>query len=213
VLWQGPKVLATDWATGYVPSAFMEQPEVSRATPADREQVVRTFVAAFVDDPALRFFFPSDPTYPRLASAFAGWLFDKRVRRGTVRVIGGGASVAMWDPPLDVSQTGTSYALNLPPDALKRVAAYDAAVDAILPETPYWYLGVLATHPDHAGQGWGRTVMAEGLRRAARDGVPAYLETSSQRNVEIYQRAGWETVASIPVDALDVRVMRHLGES
>jgi GNAT superfamily N-acetyltransferase len=187
----------------------MEQVQVTRATPADRERVVRTVVAAFVDDPALRFFFPVDATYPRLAASFAGWLFDKRVRRGTVRIVEGGASVAMWDPPVDVNKALTPDVLAVPPDALQRIASYDAAIDSAFPDTPYWYLGVLATDPDHAGHRWGRAVMAEGLRRAALEGLPAYLETSSARNVEIYQRAGWETVASIPVAALDVRVMRY----
>jgi hypothetical protein len=168
-------------------------------------------VAAFVDDPAFRYFFPSDPTYPRLAASFAGWLFDKRVRRGTVRLIDGGSAVAMWDPPLEVNQAGTSLGLDLPPDAVERIASYDAAVDSVLPETPYWYLGVLATHPDHIGQAWGRAVMAEGLQRAAADGLPAYLETSSERNVAIYLRSGWETVSTVTVDTLDVRVMRHRG--
>jgi hypothetical protein len=40
--------------------AAVDHPDVVVATPADRERVVDTFVAAFAADPALRYFFPDD---------------------------------------------------------------------------------------------------------------------------------------------------------
>jgi hypothetical protein len=70
-------------------------------------------------------------------------------------------------------------------------------VSAAIPAGPHWYLGVLATHPSRAGQRWGRAVMAPGLARAAEDGLPAYLETATRTNVELYQRAGWDVVQTV----------------
>ncbi|MEK8109888.1 GNAT family N-acetyltransferase [Micromonospora sp. M12] len=78
-----------------------------------------------------------------------------------------------------------------------RVRGYDEVVHAALPTYPFWYLGVLGTHPDSAGRGWGRAVMRAGLERAAADGLPAILETSKPGNVELYRRAGWEVVGSL----------------
>jgi GNAT superfamily N-acetyltransferase len=124
-----------------------------------------------------------------------------------VRIIDGGAAVAMWDPPK--GHFGTPAPPDLPPDVLRRIALYDEAIDDVFPSTPYWYLGVLAAHPDRAGQGLGRAVMAEGVQRAAAERVPAYLETTNERNVDLYERAGWEVVAVIPVEELDIRVMRN----
>ena len=66
-------------------------PSVRRATPADRDRVITTVVAAFVDDPAFRYFFPDDATYAGHAADFAGYLFDKRVRHGSVWLVEGGA--------------------------------------------------------------------------------------------------------------------------
>jgi GNAT superfamily N-acetyltransferase len=162
-------------------------------------------VAAFAADPAFRYFFPDDD-YPEQAAAFAGWLFDKRVGRGTVWIMDGGVSVAMWDPPGPWAQT---KALDVPPDALARLGSYDKAVHRELPQEAYWYLGVLATHPDHAGQRLGRRVLRPGLEAAREAGLPAYLETTTSANEGIYQRAGWRTVASVPVAAFLVRVMRY----
>jgi hypothetical protein len=72
-------------------------------------------------------------------------------------------------------------------------------------------LGVLATHPDHAGRRLGRTVMQPGLECAQADGVPAYLETATARNVGIYERAGWEVTNQLIVEGLDVWIMRYGG--
>ncbi|MFI7608553.1 SDR family oxidoreductase [Micromonospora sp. NPDC049366] len=67
----------------------------------------------------------------------------------------------------------------------------------IRPAGPFWYLGVLGTHPNYAGRRWGHAVMGAGLRRAAADGVPAVLVTSNPGNVEMYGRAGWEIVRAV----------------
>lgn len=183
----------------------MTDPEITLAAPVDRPRVVETFVAAFVADPAVRHFFPDDAAYPSQAAAFAGRLFDKRVGSGGVWLAAGGAAVALWDGP----DTGPAEStLDLPADVLARLDAYDSAVHRLLPATPHWYLGVLATHPDHAGRRLGRAVMAAGVAQARASGLPAYLETSNPGNVEIYRRAGWQVAAetSTPTSTVDMKI-------
>ncbi|MET8092034.1 GNAT family N-acetyltransferase [Micromonospora sp. NPDC005220] len=182
----------------------MTAPEITIATPADRDAVVGSLVAAFVKDPVLRYLFPDEETYPRYAAAFFGHLFDKRVHRSSIWTIGGGASVAIWEPPAGQPAAGAAPAHGssedpYPADVLARVQGYDDVVHDALPTYPFWYLGVLGTHPDSAGRGWGRAVMRVGLDRAAAaaDGLPAILETSNPGNVELYRRAGWEVVGSL----------------
>ncbi|MCW3844544.1 GNAT family N-acetyltransferase [Micromonospora yasonensis] len=187
----------------------MSTPEITVATRADRPRVVASLVAAFTEDPVLRHLFPDEATYPRYATAFFGHLFDRRVHRRTVWTIEGGASVAIWEPPA----TGgglldDDLAAQLPADALARVRAYEDAVHRALPTAPFWYLGVLGTHPDHAGRRWGHAVMRAGLRRAEADGLPAVLETSNPANVEVYRRAGWQVVGSLSAP-LDIWIMRQ----
>ncbi|MET8040219.1 GNAT family N-acetyltransferase [Micromonospora sp. NPDC005215] len=181
----------------------MTTPEATIATPADRDAAVGSLVAAFVKDPVLRYLFPDDDTYPPYAAAFFGRLFDKRVHLSSIWTIGGGASVALWDPPAGqpaakpAAGRGSPKGAPFPADVLARVQGYDDAVHAALPTFPFWYLGVLGTHPDSAGRGWGRAVMGAGLARAAADGLPAILETSNPANRELYRRAGWEVVGSL----------------
>jgi ribosomal protein S18 acetylase RimI-like enzyme len=183
---------------------------VAVATPADRTRVVETVVAAFAADPAFRHFFPDEASYREQAGTYAGYLFDRRVGRGTVWVIEGGASVAMWDAPATLDGSPASAARPaLPGATVARLDAFDAAVEAALPAAPHWYLGILATHPDHAGRRWGRAVMAAGLRRAAAAGLPAYLETANPGNVALYRRAGWAVDRALDFPSLPIWVMRR----
>jgi ribosomal protein S18 acetylase RimI-like enzyme len=185
--------------------------EIALATPADRTRVLTCVLAAFIKDPVIRHLFPDDDTYPEHAAAFFGHLFDKRVGRGTVWIAEGGNAVAMWETPADGDTPPENHLAELlPADALRRITTLDDAVHAAMPAGPYWYLGVLATHPDHHGRRLGHTLMADGLRRAAGAGLPAVLETSSEGNVAMYRRAGWEVVDSI-TDPLPVWVLRHPG--
>ena len=179
---------------------------VRPATIDDQGRVIDTFVAAFVDDPALRFFFPG-AMYAEHAPVFVGALFDRRVGAGTIWVADGGAAVAMWDAPTTgIPAEFEQPPADLPPDAKARLAAYDAAVLQVLPESEHWYLGVLATHPDRSRQGLGRAVMAAGLREAAATGLPAYLETTNPANVGLYRSTGWDVVAQVP-EPLPIWVM------
>ena len=186
----------------------MTEPSVRPATPADRDQVVATVVAAFVADPAFRYFFLDDQTYAAEAGAFAGYLFDKRIRPGGVWVVQDGAAVSMWNPPRTLPDPAQPP-LDVPAATLARIDAFDGVVHTAMPTDPHWYLGVLATHPDHAGQRWGRAVMRPGLERAAADGLPAYLETVTASNVVLYERSGWTLSATVPVGDIEVRIMRY----
>ncbi|MEU8240218.1 GNAT family N-acetyltransferase [Actinoplanes missouriensis] len=178
---------------------------ISIATPAHRDRIVSSLVAAFPADPVIRHLFPDDETYPVYAAAFFGHLFDKRVHRQSIWMAGDGYSAAIWEPPSVPAATvetpagivETPAPAALPPAEFARMRAYDDAIHAALPSYPYWYLGVLGTHPDWTGRRWGHAVMAAGLRRAAEDGLPAILETSTPGNVEMYRRAGWEVIATV----------------
>ena len=178
---------------------------ISVATPADRARVVESLVATFRSDPVLRHLFPDDADYPAGAGAFFGHLFDKRVARESIWVVDGGRSAAIWEPPA-VAGSPPAAELLLPEPAAGRMRAYDEAVHSVLPTDPFWYLGVLGTHPDHHGKRYGQAVMAAGLERARADGLPAYLETSTPGNVGMYERAGWKVVAEL-ADPLPIWIL------
>src|SRR4029077_181794 len=62
---------------------------------------------------------------------------------------------------------------------------------------PHWYLGYLGTRRDRQGQGLGTQLLREGLAGAPTDGVPAYLESSSERTLPLYERNGFRVVGEL----------------
>jgi len=177
---------------------------VRRARPGDRAAVTATVAAAFAGDPAWAFLHGDD--YDRLAPHFAGALFDLRVGSGDVWVTGDLAAAAMWEPPRrprapsDGSETQwQAYRARAGETAWRRLVEYEDAVDAARPTTPYWYLGVLATHPDRQREGLASAVMAPVLEQADGAGIDCCLETSTVANKAFYGRRGFTDVTAVPM--------------
>jgi ribosomal protein S18 acetylase RimI-like enzyme len=62
---------------------------------------------------------------------------------------------------------------------------------------PHWYLGYLGTRRDRQGQGLGTQMLREVLAGLDTDGVPAYLESSNERNLPLYERNGFRVVGEL----------------
>ncbi|MEY9950960.1 GNAT family N-acetyltransferase [Leifsonia sp. EB34] len=176
------------------------------ARPDDVDAITTTIALAFRDDPVWG---------PALVSADGGtghllpfWRFfvAGAVGHGTVSVMDGpageAATVAVWLPP-DVDELTPEQERDL--DALlvstlspERYSAYEelyALFDGAHPREPaHMYLSLLATHPDHRGQGIGQRLLAEDLARFDVDGLPAYLESTNPANDHRYARAGFRPV-------------------
>jgi GNAT superfamily N-acetyltransferase len=63
--------------------------------------------------------------------------------------------------------------------------------------SPHWYLGYLGTRRDLQGQGLGTQMLQEVLTGLDTGGVPAYLESSSERNLPLYERNGFRVIGEL----------------
>jgi ribosomal protein S18 acetylase RimI-like enzyme len=63
------------------------------------------------------------------------------------------------------------------------------------PKDTHYYLEFIGVDPIQQGKGLGSSVLNDLSSRADQDNVGCYLETSNARNVPLYQRFGFETVA------------------
>lgn len=145
--------------------------------------------------------------YGRLAPLLAGALFDQRVGDGTVWVCDDGAAVSMWDAPgrhgsddEERAAVWREFHAVAGPSGAEPLARYDAALFAVAPADPHWYLGVLATDPDRWGSGLATAVIEPGLARADDDGLPTCLETSTVSNRDFYRRRGFTESTPVPID-------------
>jgi GNAT superfamily N-acetyltransferase len=62
---------------------------------------------------------------------------------------------------------------------------------------PHWYLGYLGTRRDRQGQGLGTQMLREVLAGLDTDGVPAYLESSNEQNLPLYERNGFRVIGEL----------------
>lgn len=63
----------------------------------------------------------------------------------------------------------------------------------------HWYLFILAAGPNSQRRGVGTALMRHGLARIDAQGLPCFLETTAQKNVEYYPRHGFEMVETATV--------------
>lgn len=180
---------------------------VRRATPEDRERVLDTVLAAFADDPAWAYI--TGGRYAAVSPHFAALLFDARVVDGTVWVTDDCRGVAMWSErtggPVDEVHTErvwSTYRATVGEEAWSRLESYERAIAACAPPPPYWYLGVLATHPSAQGTGLATAVLQPGFTLADADGLDCWLETSVPANTEFYERRGF--TERVRIDAADL---------
>jgi GNAT superfamily N-acetyltransferase len=62
---------------------------------------------------------------------------------------------------------------------------------------PHWYLGYLGTRSARQGEGLGTQMLREVLPGLDTNGVPAYLESSNERNLPLYERNGFRVVGEL----------------
>ena len=65
------------------------------------------------------------------------------------------------------------------------------------PTQSHFYLNTVGVVPNLAGQGHGGTIIRHTLDLADSDGQPCYLESSSPRNIPLYERLGFEVISEI----------------
>ncbi len=165
----------------------------------EHHPVMDALLLAFATDASVRYLFPTATSYlanfRRLAAAMAG----RAVTSGTAWTAGGGAT-ALWLAPgrsPDAEALGALVFETAPPERLGVLAEFGQLMDQYHPKEPHWYLPLIGVDPSRQGQGLGAALLKEGLRRCDADGLPAYLESSSPRNVPLYERHGFEVTGLI----------------
>lgn len=192
----------------YGPAMTTLPVQVERVSRGDHDKVGRALAAAFADDPVFGWLIPTDvPNRPeRLQTFFASMARSYLRRDKHVYVAADGAGAALWSAPGSWSLPASEILRESPPSLrafgrnLLLALRSQLEVESKHPKQPlHWYLGYLGVQPDHQGQGLGAAMLREVTRGADAAGVPAYLESSNERNLTLYRRHGFEVVEQFPL--------------
>jgi ribosomal protein S18 acetylase RimI-like enzyme len=186
-------------------SPALSPPEVRRAAEDDVPRVAATLARAFQEDPVACWACPRDALRPRVLERFFAAMAGMLVRHEEVWITSGCEGAAVWAPPGDWGMTlrdlpAIARALMFP-SVLWRMPLVGfglGTVELKHPRTePHFYLADLGTDPDHRGRGIASALLQPTLAFCDREGVAAYLEASSARNVGFYERHGFALVREI----------------
>lgn len=170
---------------------------IHTAIDAELDRVVATAMLAFCADPFVRWVAP-DPLqylthYPAVFRLFASTALENR----TAYYAEGFSGIAVWLPP-EVSVDAQEIAQGVLPLSLHGDApALLEQMGSFHPNQPHWYLPLMGIEPMHQRQGLGSAMLKHALLACDRDQQLAYLEASSEQNLALYERHGFEVIGTL----------------
>jgi ribosomal protein S18 acetylase RimI-like enzyme len=182
------------------------QIEVARAERGDHAKVGAALGAAFVDDPVFQWLIPVDvrDRDKRLATFFTSMARSYLRRDKHVFCAGEGVGGALWSAPGSWALPMTEVLKEAVPStqafrgSLLRALRSQLFIESKHPKEPkHWYLGYLGVAPTQQGRGLGAAMLRTVLDQADETGTPAYLESSNERNLTLYERHGFRVAEEV----------------
>lgn len=175
------------------------------ATEDDVQRLKVVLAEAFFEDPMFGWLMPDDSKRrARLRRYFGIELRHYVLPHGRVWATSDLAGAALslppgsWRAPPQVTLIeGRAFGIHL-----SRAARIGAAVEwhhGRRLREPHYYVRDVGVHPDVQGRGLGSALMRPTLDRCDREGLPAYIEASSERSAALYERLGFEHVRELRV--------------
>jgi ribosomal protein S18 acetylase RimI-like enzyme len=179
-----------------------------RAARRDEAAVLGEVLAdAFAEDPVFAWLIPPQlrDRDNRLCTFFTS-MSRGYLRRGKPCYLTGDASAAaLWAGPGAWAMPLSQVVLEAAPSGLAfrrrllRALRTQLQIERLhAGQSPrHWYLGYLGTHRDRQGQGLCTQMLREVVAGLDTNVVPAYLESSNERNLPLYERNGFRVVGEL----------------
>lgn len=173
---------------------------VRRATTGDVPGMAATLATAFDGDPWIAWIVDAERHRERICALQVSLLASVGVPHGEAWVAehqdGTLAGAALWllaDRPVPAAAWAQVAAVEaeLMGDRHESAMVAAALTRRLRPGAAHHLLASLGVVPPDRGQGVGAALVAPVLERSDRDGVDAYLETSTERNLRFYSRMGF----------------------
>ncbi|MBI3768866.1 MAG: GNAT family N-acetyltransferase [Deltaproteobacteria bacterium] len=174
--------------------ATHEAATVRKATAGEWERLASVLARAFHDDPAVQWAMPDESSRER---AFGLYLRKLWLEQDECYTTDGVAGVCVWELPGQWKVPVLQQLRLLPAmistfgRGLPRVMRALTALESNHPVEDHYYLPFVGIAPEWQRRGIGAALMRPILDRCDREGVGAYLEATTPRNLALYERHGF----------------------
>lgn len=180
---------------------FMSK-SVRRLTTADLDRASEILGAAFADYPWTTWCVAEDGQLDRISSLQRVYLEHLALPHGKAYIDTEGHGVLAFlspDTPAPTTEVSAIIA-ELHGDRFDRLMAADEQLSGLPIPEGAWLLATIGTTPQSRGTGLGTALMKYGLAELDRTGHACWLDTSTERNLPLYQRFGFTVVGQINLD-------------
>ena len=139
-------------------------------------------------------------TSPQLEGV-AVWLHSEQMSMSFWRLL---ISGAFWSSLKMGSEAGRR---------MQRFSRYIEAKQKELVPFPHWYLHTLGVDPKFQGRGYASKLLRCMLNRIDEEGLPCYIETSTERNVSMYQHFGFKVIEELNAPGTTYKLWAMLRDS
>ena len=180
--------------------------EIRRVESGDVQELSELLARAFHQDPCMSWMFQEPKFRPTLAAAWmkvevqcaknmnSSWLAleNEKVVAGSI-----------WAPPGKDLHEGKVFrqlwylVLGANPGRADKLLKGLSKIGEMHPTEPHHYLNTVGVEPELAGRGYGGDIIRHTIDHADKQKKPCYLESSSERNIPLYERLGFKIIDRI----------------
>jgi GNAT superfamily N-acetyltransferase len=171
---------------------------IRQATAGDVPALSASLARAFHDDPVARWALPSERRRPKQNARFYRERLRTLLAEEMVFCDEDRRGAALWAPhDRWRSPPGELFRMRIVTRRSLSFLVGAHRIEQAHPREPHYYLNILGVEPSAQGEGLGSQLMQPMLDRCDREGVPAYLESSKERNLAFYGRHGFRVTGEL----------------
>jgi ribosomal protein S18 acetylase RimI-like enzyme len=180
---------------------MQQAPDIRDGEDIDTYIIADILADAFSEDPIMNWVIPARHLYKDFFRLIIDQVF---LPRGLVHLDLDERGAALWLPPgekfdvppgLGIAGLMVRLLLRKGPRPLMRIPQQAKLFDKHHPPVPQYHLLFVGCRQRTQGQGVGSALLKHGTRICDEQHMPAYLESSNERNVPLYLRHGFEIIA------------------
>lgn len=186
-------------------------PQLRLLRAGEEKKLGEAIAVAFFDDPVMKMMEPNEEKRLSKGTRVMSKMLGYCARYGEVHtddsLLGGSAWLTPGNTEMTTWRVLRSGMWTLPLlmgfSQMRRMNRMDGIIRKVhkrVAPGDHWYLQILGTHPSAQGTGLGTAAIEVGVTKAEAAGLPVYLETMTQKNVDYYEKRGFRVAEQVEIE-------------